>query len=94
MCYNFLILKGGSFMESRVATLGIIVDDSADTEVLNSILHNFKDYIIGRMGIPYRQKKMNIICLVIDAPQDQINSLTGKIGSLDGVNAKACYSQV
>ena len=81
-------------MESRVATLGIIVDDSADTEVLNSILHNFKDYIIGRMGIPYRQKKMNIICLVIDAPQDQINSLTGKIGSLDGVNAKACYSQV
>ena len=81
-------------MESRVATLGIIVDDSADTEVLNSILHNFKDYIVGRMGIPYRQKKMNIICLVIDAPQDQINSLTGKIGSLEGVNAKACYSQV
>lgn len=81
-------------MESRVATLGIIVDDTADTEVLNSILHNFKDYIIGRMGIPYRQKNMNIICLVIDAPQDQINSLTGKIGSLEGVNAKACYSQV
>ena len=81
-------------MESRVATLGIIVDDTADTVVLNSILHNFKDYIIGRMGIPYRQKNMNIICLVIDAPQDQINSLTGKIGSLEGVNAKACYSQV
>lgn len=81
-------------METRVATLGIIVDQSADTEALNAILHDFRDYIIGRMGIPYRQKGMNIICLVVDAPQDEINSLTGKVGSLEGVNAKACYAQV
>lgn len=81
-------------METRVATLGIIVDESADTEALNAILHDFREYIVGRMGIPYRQKKMNVICLVVDAPQDQINSLTGKVGSLAGVNAKACYSQV
>ncbi len=81
-------------METRVATLGIIVDQGADTEVLNAILHDFRDYIVGRMGIPYRQKKMNIICLVVDAPQDEINSLTGKVGSLEGVNAKACYAQV
>lgn len=81
-------------METRVATLGIIVDQSADTEVLNAILHDFREYIIGRMGIPYRQKGMNIICLVVDAPQDEINSLTGKVGSLEGVNAKACYAQV
>ena len=81
-------------METRVATLGIIVDQQADTEALNAILHDFRDYIVGRMGIPYRQKKMNIICLVVDAPQDEINSLTGKIGSLAGVNAKACYAQV
>ncbi len=81
-------------MDTRVATLGIIVDQSADTEALNAILHDFRDYIVGRMGIPYRQKKMNIICLVVDAPQDEINSLTGKIGSLDGIAAKACYSQV
>lgn len=81
-------------METRVATLGIIVDQSADTEALNAILHDFRDYIVGRMGIPYRQKNMNIICLVVDAPQDEINSLTGKIGSLDGIAAKACYSQV
>lgn len=81
-------------METRVATLGIIVDQSADTEALNAILHDFRDYIVGRMGIPYRQKKMNIISLVVDAPQDEINSLTGKIGSLEGVNAKACYAQV
>ena len=81
-------------METRVATLGIIVDQSADTEALNAILHDFRDYIVGRLGIPYRQKKMNIICLVVDAPQDEINSLTGKIGSLAGVNAKACYAQV
>lgn len=81
-------------METRVATLGIIVDQSADTEELNAILHDFREYIIGRMGIPYRQKGMNIICLVVDAPQDEINSLTGKVGSLEGVNAKACYAQV
>ena len=81
-------------METRVATLGIIVDQSADTEALNEILHDFREYIIGRMGIPYRQKGMNIICLVVDAPQDEINSLTGKVGSLEGVNAKACYAQV
>ena len=81
-------------METRVATLGIIVDQSADTEALNVILHDFREYIIGRMGIPYRQKGMNIICLVVDAPQDEINSLTGKVGSLEGVNAKACYAQV
>ena len=81
-------------METRVATLGIIVDQSADTETLNAILHDFREYIIGRMGIPYRQKGMNIICLVVDAPQDEINSLTGKVGSLEGVNAKACYAQV
>ena len=81
-------------METRVATLGIIVDQSADTEALNAILHDFREYIIGRMGIPYRQKGMNIICLVVDAPQDEINSLTGKVGSMEGVNAKACYAQV
>ena len=81
-------------METRVATLGIIVDQSADIEALNAILHDFREYIIGRMGIPYRQKGMNIICLVVDAPQDEINSLTGKVGSLAGVNAKACYAQV
>ena len=81
-------------METRVATLGIIVDQAADTEALNAILHEFRDYIVGRMGIPYRQKGMNIICLVVDAPQDEINSLTGKVGSLAGVNAKACYAQV
>ena len=81
-------------METRVATLGIIVDQSADTEALNAILHDFREYIIGRMGIPYRQKGMNIICLVVDAPQDEINSLTGKVGSLEGVNAKACYAQM
>ena len=81
-------------METRVATLGIIVDQSADTAALNAILHDFREYIIGRMGIPYRQKGMNIICLVVDAPQDEINSLTGKVSSLEGVNAKACYAQV
>lgn len=81
-------------METRVATIGIIVDADAQTETLNGILHDFRQYIVGRMGIPYRTRHVNVICLVVDAPQDEINSLTGKIGRLEGVNAKACYSQV
>ena len=81
-------------METRIALVGIIVEDIDSTEQLNAILHDYGNYIVGRMGIPYRQKKMNIICLVVDAPQDEINSLTGKVGSLEGVNAKACSAQV
>ena len=81
-------------MENRIAVIGIIVEEPASVERLNALLHDYGEYIVGRMGIPYRQKKMNIICLVVDAPQDEINSLTGKIGSLAGVNAKACYAQV
>ena len=80
-------------METRVATLGIIVDQSADTEALNAILHDFREYIIGRMGIPYRQKGMNIICLVVDAPQDIISALSGKLGCLPDVSAKAVYAK-
>ena len=81
-------------METRVATLGIIVDQSADTEALNAILHDFREYIIGRMGIPYRQKGMNIICLVVDAPQNVISTLSGRIGRLEGVTSKVAYAKV
>lgn len=79
-------------METRVATIGIIVEDMNSVSTLNEILHEYADYIIGRMGIPYRQKNIYIISIAIDAPQDIINALSGKIGRLKVVSAKAAYS--
>jgi len=76
-------------METRIAAISIIVTDPASIEQLNALLHESRDYIIGRMGIPYREKGVNIISVAIDAPMDAINSLTGKLGRLKGVHAKA-----
>lgn len=81
-------------MEKRVALLGIIIENPESAEELNQLLHEYKDYIVGRMGIPYRERGINIISIVIDAPTDQINSLSGKIGMLSGVNAKTVYSKL
>ena len=80
-------------MEKRVAILSIIVDNPASVEPLNELLHEFREYIIGRMGIPYREKDMNIICVAIDAPQNVTSTLSGKIGQLQGVSAKTVYSK-
>jgi len=81
-------------MEKRVAVMGIIVENMETTMELNSILHDYGCYIIGRMGIPYREKKINIISIAIDAPQDVISALSGKIGKLSGVSVKTAYSNV
>ncbi len=81
-------------VETRIALIGIIVENMDSVEKLNRILHEYGPYIIGRMGIPYREKKVNIISVAIDAPQDVINALTGKIGALDGIGAKTVYSRV
>ena len=81
-------------METRVAVLGIIVEDTNATERLNAILHEYGAYIIGRMGIPYRQKNISIISIAIDAPQDTIASLSGKIGKIHGISVKTAYSNV
>ena len=81
-------------METRVAVMSIIVEKSETVEKLNSILHDYGEYIIGRMGIPYRQKKINIISIAIDAPQDIISALSGKIGKIKGISAKTVYSNV
>ena len=81
-------------MDTRVAIVGIIVEDTNAVDELNTILHEYGNYIIGRMGIPYRQRGVNIISVAIDAPQDVINSLSGKIGKLEGVSAKASYSHI
>lgn len=79
-------------MENRIALIGIIVDNTLSTGKLNTILHEYCDYIVGRMGIPYKAKNINIISVVVDAPNNVINSLAGKIGALDGVNVKTQYS--
>ena len=80
-------------METRIGLIGIIVEDLNATEKLNQILHDYGLYIIGRMGIPYRQRGISIISVAIDAPLDIINALTGKIGRLAGVSAKTVYSK-
>lgn len=79
-------------METRVAVIGIIVENPEATARLNEILHEYSAYIIGRMGIPYRHRGINVISIAIDAPQDAISALTGKLGRLEGVTAKTAYS--
>ncbi len=81
-------------METRVAVMSIIVEDGDMVEKLNSILHEYGEYIIGRMGIPYRKRKISIISIALDAPQNTIASLAGKIGSLSGISVKTAYSSV
>ena len=76
-------------METRVALMGIIVENKESVAGLNALLHEYGDYIIGRMGVPYREKHMNIISVVIDAPQEKISALSGKVGMLSGVTSKA-----
>ncbi len=80
-------------METRVAVISIIIEDPASVQEMNDILHQYSEYIIGRMGIPYRSKGINIISIAMDAPQDKINALSGKIGRLPGVSSKAAYSR-
>lgn len=81
-------------MGNRIALIGIVVDREEAAEELNRILHDYKDYIVGRMGIPYRVRGVNLISIVIDAPNDTISALTGRVGMLSGVTAKALYSKV
>ncbi len=81
-------------METRVAVIGIIVKNESSIETLNKLLHQYGKYIIGRMGIPYPLKAINIISIAIDAPQDIISALSGKIGKLPGISTKTAYSDV
>jgi putative iron-only hydrogenase system regulator len=80
-------------METRIAAVSIIVEEPASVEELNGILHEYAPWILGRMGIPYRDKGISIISLALDAPLDAINAMTGKIGRLKGVTAKAVYTK-
>ena len=80
-------------METRVAVMSIIVENISSVETLNNILHEYREFIIGRMGIPYHQKKINIISIALDAPQDVISALSGRVGNLEGVNVKTAFSK-
>ncbi len=79
-------------METRIAVMGIIIEDVDSVEALNAVLHDYGAYIIGRMGIPYRDRCINIVSIAIDAPQDVIAALAGKIGNIEGVSVKTAYS--
>ena len=81
-------------MDTRVAVISIIVENPEAIGTLNDLLHEAGNYIIGRMGIPYREKGINIISIAIDAPQDIINTLAGKLGKVEGISAKTTYSKI
>ena len=81
-------------METRVAVMSIIVENGDAVERINAILHEYGEYIIGRMGIPYRQKGISIISIALDAPQNVTSTIAGKIGGLTGVSVKTAYSGV
>ncbi|MFG6393471.1 MAG: iron-only hydrogenase system regulator [Lachnospiraceae bacterium] len=80
-------------MDKRVAILGIIVENADMVSKVNELLHEYRDYIIGRMGMPYKERNIAVISIVMDAGNDVINALSGKIGKIDGVSAKAVYSK-
>lgn len=80
-------------METRIAVISIIVEKPDAVLELNDLLHQYSQYVIGRMGIPYRHRGISIISVAVEAPQDAISSLAGKLGRMDGVSAKATYSQ-
>lgn len=83
----------GETTSNRVAVISIIVEESERVSEINDILHLSSDFIIGRMGIPYREKNISIISIVIDAPMEIINSVSGKLGRLSGVTVKTAYSK-
>ena len=79
--------------EKRIAVLSVVVEDRSAAEALNRYLSEFGEFIVGRMGIPYREKHVSVLCVVLDAPLSAVNALTGKIGQLAGVSAKTLFSK-
>lgn len=81
-------------MEKRIALIGIIVEDMAATDRLNTLLHEYGEHIVGRMGVPYRERGVSIISVIVDAPADTISSLSGKLGQIGGLSVKTIYAKV
>ena len=88
-----VVSKVNELMETRVAVMSIIEENPDSVEKLNAMLHEYGPYIIGRMGMPYKEKNISVISIVMDAPNDVISALSGKLGMLEGVSAKAVYSK-
>ena len=91
-----LSVSAGSFFmsENRVAIISVIVEDRASASAINALLSEYGEYVLGRMGVPYKAKNINVICVIADAPAEVLNTLTGKIGQLKGVTAKTLMSKV
>ena len=83
-----------SLSDTRLAVIGIVVESNVNVDKMNAVLSEYGEYIIGRMGIPHRAKNVNVISVVLDAPNDIISALSGKLGRLDGINSKTLYSKV
>lgn len=81
-------------MDSRVSVISIIIRDEEAAGAVNELLHEFRQYIVGRMGIPYRQRQVSIISVVLDAPGDAVSSLSGKLGMIAGVSAKTLTAKL
>ena len=81
-------------LEKRLAVISIIVEDRGVSSEINALLSKFGDYVVGRMGIPYREKNISVICIVVDAPAETINTITGRLGMLSGVTAKTLMSKI
>ena len=80
-------------VQSRIALIGILIEEESSVEPVNQTLHDYRSYIVGRMGIPYRQKNVNIISVVLDAPADIISTLSGKLGMIDGITVKSMFTK-
>ncbi|MDO4273128.1 MAG: iron-only hydrogenase system regulator [Eubacteriales bacterium] len=81
-------------MPTRIAVIAIIVEDRSKSEELNQILHQYGEFIVGRMGVPYKPKEISVISVILDAPQEKISALSGKLGMLQGVSSKTVYSRL
>lgn len=90
---GFLLYRRGEIVEKRIAILGIIIENPGMVSQVNELLHEYRDSVIGRMGMPYREKNISVISIVMDAENNIISALSGKLGMLDGVSAKAVYSK-
>lgn len=80
-------------MVTKIALVGIIVEETNAVEKVNQLLHDYRDYIVGRMGLPYREKGVNIISVVLDAPENQISSIAGKLGMIKGITVKSIQAK-
>ena len=79
--------------ETRIALIGIIIEEEKCITPTNQLLHEYRDYIVGRMGIPYREKEINIISIVLDAPENTISTLSGKLGMIEGISVKSMFAK-